>query len=158
MWVRRSLTAILGLWLGATAAAGAQGLDDFNATVEAFSSHHRVALAYLRTGNLDFASVEVERMNAAWQEVLTRFGNARPAEITDQALFTSTLTDISTRIVAVHLVMGLGRPDVAHQSLSEARQALAHLRRQSGIAVLADCVLDANAAMAHLAEFDRGSD
>jgi len=39
---------MLGLLLGA-GAAGAQGLDQFNATVEAFSSHHRVALAYLRT-------------------------------------------------------------------------------------------------------------
>ena len=99
----------------------ADGLDQFNATVEAFSSHHRVALAYLRTGNLDLASVELERMHAAWQVVVERFGTRRPAEITDQALYTSTLTDISTRIIAVHLVMGLGRPDVAHDALSEAQ-------------------------------------
>ncbi len=72
-------------------AARADGLDQFNATVEAFSAHHRVALAYLRTGNFDLASVELERMQAAWQEVVTRFGNKRPAEITDQALYTSTL-------------------------------------------------------------------
>jgi hypothetical protein len=145
---------MLGLWLGA-AAARADGLDQFNATVEAFSSHHRVALAYLRTGNLDLATVELERLHAAWQVVVERFGNRRPAEITDQALYTSTLTDISTRIIAVHLVMSLGRPDVAHDALSEARQALARLRRASGIAVLADCVLDANATMTSLAVFDR---
>jgi hypothetical protein len=147
---------MLGLWLGA-GAAGAQGLDQFNATVEAFSSHHRVALAYLRTGNLDLASVELERMNAAWQAVVERFGANRPAEIADQALYTATLTDISTRIIAAHLVMGLGRPDVAHEALREARQALARLRRASGIAVLADCVLDANAAMGRLAAFDRNA-
>jgi hypothetical protein len=147
---------MLGLWLGA-GAAGAQGLDHFNATVEAFSSHHRVALAYLRTGNLDLASVELERMNAAWQAVVERFGANRPAEIADQALYTTTLTDISTRIIAAHLVMGLGRPDVAHEALSEARKGLARLRRASGIAVLADCVLDVNATMVRLAAFDRNA-
>jgi hypothetical protein len=145
---------MLGLWLGACAAR-ADGLDRFNATVEAFSAHQRVALAYLRTGNLDLASVELERMQAAWQVVMDRFGNQRPAEITDQALYTTTLMDISTRLIAVNLVLGLGRPDVAHDALSEARQALARLRRASGIAVLADCVLDANAAMSGLAALDR---
>jgi hypothetical protein len=145
---------MLGLWLAA-AGAYAQGLDEFNATLEGFSAHHRVALAYLRTGNLDLAAVELERMQAAWQVVMDRFATRRPAEITDQALYTSTLTDISTRIVAVHLVMSLGRPDVAYDTLTEARQALARLRRASGIAVLADCVLDANAAMARLAAYDR---
>jgi len=145
---------MLGLWLGACAAR-ADGLDQFNATVEAFSAHHRVALAYLRTGNLDLASVELERMQAAWQVVVERFGNKRPAEITDQPLYTTTLMDISTRIIAVNLVLGLGRPDVAHDALSEARQALARLRRASGIAVLADCVLDANAAMSNFATLDR---
>jgi hypothetical protein len=147
---------MVGLWLGAgAAAAAAQGLDDFNRTVEGFSSHHRVALAYLRTGSLDLAAVELERMNAAWQIVVERFGANRPAEIADQALYVTTVTDISTRIIAAHLVMGLGRPDVAHDALSEARNALARLRRASGIAVLADCVLDANAAMTKLIAYDR---
>jgi hypothetical protein len=144
---------MVGLWLGAGAAA-AEGLDDFNRAVEAFSSHHRVVLAYLRTGNLDLAAVELERMNAAWQVVTERFGANRPAEIADQALYIATLTDISTRIIAAHLVMGLGRPDVAHDALNEARNVLARLRRASGVAVLADCVLDANAAMTKLIAFD----
>jgi hypothetical protein len=156
MWANRALSAMVGFWLGASvAAAAADGLDEFNRAVEGFSSHHRVALAYLRTGNLDLASVELERMNAAWQAVMERFGANRPAEIIDQALYTSTVTDISTRIIAAHLVMGLGRPDVAHDALSEARNALARLRRASGIAVLADCVLDAGAAMTKLMAFDR---
>jgi hypothetical protein len=86
--------------------------------------------------------------------VVERFGANRPAEFADQALYVTTVTDISTRIAAAHLVMSLGRADVAHDVLSEARNALARLRRASGIAVLADCVLDANAAMTKLIAFD----
>jgi hypothetical protein len=44
-------------------------------------------------------------------------------------------------------VLDIGRTDVAAQALADLRGVLARLRRASGIAVLADCVLEANALM-----------
>lgn len=146
MWCRSLLAASLGLLLAASSPA-ADELDDFNRAVELFSSHHRVALHYLRTGNVDFAVIELDRMREAWSDVVDRFGGKRPAAVTDGPLYTLTLTDISMRMIGVRLVLDLGRADVAGETLSDIRGVLARLREKSGIVVLADCVLAANTAM-----------
>jgi hypothetical protein len=146
MWVCLARFAIIALLLGVAPAAAAT-LEEFNAAVEAFSSHHRVALGYLRTGNTDLAAVEIERMDQAWRAVVERFGGDPPAAITDHVLYTTTLTDVAVRIVGARIVLDFGRPDVVAQTLAEMRGMLARLRRESGITVLADCVLDANAAL-----------
>jgi len=145
MWVRSLIAATACLWLHAPPAL-ADALDDFNAAVEAFSSNHRVALFYLRTGNIDLATVELERMREAWSVVVDRFSQP-PAPITDRVLYTVTLTDLATRMIGVRMVLEMGRPDVAAGALGEMRGILARLRQSSGIVVLADCVLDANTAM-----------
>ncbi len=50
--MRRSITILFVLaLLGGAAPAKAGGLAAFNAAVEAASSHNRVAIGYLRTGN-----------------------------------------------------------------------------------------------------------
>ena len=115
--------------------------------MESFSSHHRVALFYLRTGNVDLAAIELERMREAWGAVVDRFGARPPEVITDRALYTLTLTDMATRMIGMHMVLDMGRTDVAAEALASLRDVLARLRRASGITVLADCVLDANTAM-----------
>jgi hypothetical protein len=125
----------------------ADDLDDFNAAVERFSAHHRVVLHYLRTGNIDFATVEIDGMRAAWSEVVDRFGTRRPAAITDAPLYTLTIADVSTRLIGATLVLNMGRAEVAAESLSEIRERLARLRQASGIVVLADCVVAANTTM-----------
>src|SRR5262245_28116012 len=119
MWWRLWLTAsMLVLCAGA---AAADDLADFNAAVERFSAHHRVVLHYLRTENMDFALVELDRTRAAWGEVADRFGARRPAAITDAPLYTLTFTDIATRLIGATLVLNMGRADVAAQSLAEIR-------------------------------------
>jgi hypothetical protein len=146
MWARLARFAVIAVLLG-VAPAAADRLDDFNATVETFSSHHRVALGYLRTGNFDLAAIELEHMDGAWRAVVERFGADPPAAITDRVLYTTTLTDMAMRIIGARIVLDFGRPDVVSQTLGDMRGVLARLRRASGITVLADCVLDANAAM-----------
>jgi len=63
MWVcsvRKTilLLSALSLWAGA---AMAGDLADFNAAVESAAAHNRVAIGYLRTGNIDLASLEIDR-------------------------------------------------------------------------------------------------
>jgi hypothetical protein len=86
-------------------------------------------------------------MREAWSAVADRFGGDPPAVITDRALYTLTLTDIATRMIGITMVLDMGRTDVAGAALADLRGVLARLRRESGIVVLADCVLDASTVM-----------
>jgi hypothetical protein len=153
MWINFARAAILALLLAAGAASAGE-LADFNAAVEKASAHNRVALGYLRTGNNDLASLEINRLRNAWAAVVERFGGRRPDAFADAELYTVTLTDVSTRIVTARMLLDAGRPANARESLVGIRSALAKLRQTSGIMVLADCVLDANAAMDALAVYD----
>jgi len=124
--------------------ARADDLDDFNRTVEAAMSHRRVAAGYLRTGNIDLAALEIEGMREAWGKVSTL---PRPAAFRDHQRYTATMLEIAAGLVGTTLVLNLGRPDVARESLDAIRASLSRLRREHGVTVLADCVLDANTAM-----------
>ncbi|HWM48893.1 MAG TPA: hypothetical protein VNR11_18480 [Xanthobacteraceae bacterium] len=132
----------------------ADDLAAFNAAVERAAAHNRVALGYLRTDSIDLAVIELERMQAAWGELVTRFGKTPPDALRDNPLFVETMVDVPTKIVGTMLVMEMGRTDLARAALQEIRETLSRMRRASGIVVLADCVLDANAAMAAFFKFD----
>ena len=161
MWVNLARAAIAAFAVFLALAAGpalAGDLADFNAAVEKASAHNRVVIGYLRTENNDLASVELERLRAAWGEVVARFGGKRPDAFADVELYTLTMTDVSTRLVTAALMLQSGRSSIARDSLIGIRGALAKLRQANGIMVLADCVLDANAAMDALAVYDGAPD
>jgi hypothetical protein len=142
----RTAILILGLAIG-TNAAFAGDLADFNAAAEKVASHNRVALGYLRTGNTDLASVELDRLRQAWSALTQRFAGKRPDAFDANPLYGTVLTDISTRLVTADMMLNSGRADAARQSLDAIRADLYDLRKSAGIVVLADCVRDANAAM-----------
>jgi hypothetical protein len=136
----------------ATLPATADDLSDFNAAVERAASHQRVAIAYLRTGNIDFAALEIERMREAWAKVAAL---RRPAALNrDPQLYTTTMLDVTTRLVGVSMLVDSGRPDVARRSLQDIRASLTALRKANGVVVLADCIAEANAAMDRLMAFN----
>jgi hypothetical protein len=140
---RQMRMAALVLMVAATPAS-ADDLADFNAAVEAAMSHHRTALGYLRTGNIDLAVRELEGLREAWGKVSTL---PRPAVFRDKERYTGTLLEIAAHLVGTSLVLNMGRPDVARESLEKVRKSLSDLRRENGVTMLADCVLDANTAM-----------
>src|SRR5262245_53201847 len=119
----RLWAALLGLAL-ATAPAAASDLADFNAAVERAAAHNRVALGYLRTDSVDLAVLELERMQAAWGDLVNRFGKNPPAEFRGNPLYTEVLIDVPTRIVGTILILDLGRTDVARASLQTNRERL----------------------------------
>lgn len=141
----RTAAFVVALALAWTAAA--DELSDFHAAVEKAAVHNRVALGYLRTGNLDLAARELEFLTAAWRTVVDRFGARPPDAYSGNALYAPTLTDVQTRIVAATILTDLGRGDAARDSLNAIRSGLSRMRAASGIALLADCVLAANAVM-----------
>lgn len=151
--------AILALTLGLTAAtARADDLTDFNAAVERAAAHNRVADGYLRTGNTDLASLEIDRLREAWTALTERFGGRRPEAFRDGQLYTTTLLKISTSLVAADMMLNSGRADAARASLEGIRTDLYNLRKSAGIVVLADCVRDANAIADKLMAFHRSID
>ncbi len=136
--------AVLGLALFAAGTARADDLADFNAAVERASAHNRVALGYLRTGNVDLASIEFDRLRAAWGKVSER---KRPQVFDGNPLYVTVMTDIATQLVAADMMLNSGRPQVMRQALVSIRDDLYKLRKSAGIVVLADCVRDATTAL-----------
>ena len=136
------LAVLLGFGL---ARAGETG--DFNATVEQFGAHNRVAVGYLRTGNSDLASLEMDRMRDAWKGVASRFGKPPDGYAADPQLYTTTMLEVSTRLVTATIMTSSGRQDAARDVLLSIRDVLSDLRKANSIYLLADCVRDANAAM-----------
>jgi hypothetical protein len=139
--------------------ACADDLSDFNAAVESASAHNRVAIGYLRTGNVDLASREIDRLRDAWGKLTEHFSGKRPNAYADNTLYSKLFTSVSTRLVGADIMLKSGRLDAARDALDAVRGELYDLRKQSGIVVLADCVRDANTMMdALMAYNDRALD
>jgi hypothetical protein len=148
------MTVVMALACLATAVR-ADDLEDFNRAVEAAMSHHRVASGYLRTGNLDLASLEIESLREAWGKVSSL---RRPTAFQDAERYNATMLETAASLIGTTLVLNMGRADVAREALDKMRKQLSELRRQSGVTVLADCVLDANVAMDALFALDGSTD
>jgi hypothetical protein len=145
-WVARVACLVLAL-LGSNPIARADGLADFNAALEAASAHNRVAIGYLRTGNNDLASLEIDRLRDAWVKFTERFSGNRPDVFAGNALYGQLFTVVNARLVGADLMLKMGRLDSASDSLNAIRGDLYALRKTGGVIVLADCVRDANITM-----------
>jgi hypothetical protein len=144
--VARIACLVLTLLGGALTAHGDE-LDDFNAAVEAASAHNRVAIGYLRTGNADLASLEIDRLRDSWMRLTERFSGKRPSAFEGSALYSNLFTGVSARLVGADIMLKTGRLDAARDALDAIRGDLYELRKASGVVVLADCIRDANAMM-----------
>jgi hypothetical protein len=145
MWACFARASILIIALSAPAFAG--DLADFNAAVENASAHNRVAVGYLRTGNNDLASLEIDRLREAWGQLSQRFAGKRPDAFNGNPLYAPLWTTGSARLVAADLMLKTGRAEAAADALNALRGDLSALRKASGIVVLADCIRDANATL-----------
>jgi len=145
-WLARIACLTLAL-LGSGFAAKADDLADFNTAVESASAHNRVAIGYLRTGNEDLASLEIDRLRDAWIRLTERFSGTRPEVFAGNALYGKLFTAVNARLVGADLMLKTGRLDAARSSLDAIRGDLYDLRKASGVVVLADCVRDANMTM-----------
>lgn len=142
------------LFILAAGIARGDDLADFNAAVETASVHNRTAIGYLRTGNVDLAAIEFDRLRAAWRELSDRFATKRPAVFNGIDYYVVAMTDIGTQLVAADLMFNTGRPEVARKALVEVRNDLYKLRKSANIVVLADCILDSNEAAATFMAYD----
>jgi hypothetical protein len=143
--VARTAILVFSLLAGSGLAV-ADDLSDFNAAVEKAESHNRVAIGYLRTGNVELAWIEIDRLRESWSALQQRFAGNRPQAF-DGKHYVTAMTDIAMRLITADMMLKSGRPDPARQSLEAIRGDLYDLRKNAGVAVLADCIRDANTAM-----------
>lgn len=155
MLIRLARAACISLFLSTGVAAKDDNLAAFNAAVEAASAHTRAAIGYLRTGNADLASLEIDRLRAAWSRLVQYFAGHRPAAFGGNVLYPKTLNGISARLVGTDLLLNAGRLDGARQSLEAVRGDLYALRKSAGVVVLADCIFDSNKAAAAFLAYDK---
>jgi hypothetical protein len=153
-WIVRA-AYLVALFAGSLASARAEDLTDFNKAIESVSMHNRTAIGYLRTENVDLATIEVERLRDSWARFTERFAGNRPHEFDGSELYSNLFTGVSARLVGADLMLRIGRPDAARNGLIAIRKDFYDLREASGVPVLADCVRDANAAMDELQTFDK---
>jgi hypothetical protein len=149
-WVARLACLVAVLVGGLTDSHGASDLAEFNAAVEEVGTHNRVAIGYLRTENVDLASLEIDRMRNAWTTFTERFAGNRPDAFQGNPHYSNLFTAVNARLVGVDLMLKTGRFDAARSGLNAIRKDFYELRKASGVVVLADCVRDANAAMDRL--------
>jgi len=142
---RTAVLAVAVLAWGGMAVA--DDLADFNVAAETMASHYRVAIGYLRTGNIDLARLEIDRTREAWGALQQHFAGRRPDVFAGNRLYGRIYTGVSARLVGAELLLNAGRSDAAADSLNALRDDFYALRKSAGIAVLADCIRDANTAM-----------
>lgn len=128
-------------------AARADDLADFNAALEAVSAPNRVAIDDLRTGKLDAALLDIDRLREAWDVFERRFAGKRPAAFDGVELYGTLFIRIRVRLVGIDLMIAMGKPDAVRQALEGVRGDFYDLRKGAGVVVLADCIRDANAAL-----------
>ena len=141
-WVAR-IACLIAVLVGGLSDSRATGdLAEFNAAVEEVSAHNRVAIGYLRTENVDFAALEIDRMRNAWVTFTERFAGNRPDVFEGNPHYNNLFTVVNARLVGVDLMLKTGRFDAARNGLNAIRKEFNDLRKASGVVVLADCVRD----------------
>ena len=146
LWVVR-VACLAFLLFGSNISAYAEDTADFNAVIETVSAHNRVAIGYLRTGNTDLASLEIDRLRDAWTRFTERFAGNRPYVFDGNELYGKLFAVVRARLVGADLMLKTGHLDAARNELNAVRGDLYDLRKASGVVVLADCVRDANTTM-----------
>ena len=151
--IRMLAAALLSAGLAGTAHSGE--LADFNAAVEAAQVHFRAASAYLRTGNVDLAAIELEEMADKWNAVISGFADNRPDAFDGNASYVPALSGTAAAIDAALAAIDAGDSDGARSTLAQIRARMSDMRAQSDIYLFADCIRDVNLAMRPLRAYRR---
>ena len=135
--------------------ASADDLADFNAAVERAAAHNRVALGYLRTESVDLAAVELDRMKTAWGDLTGQLRRHAAGRVARQSAFIPRRWSMCRRASSRQSSCSIWAAPISRaNSLQAIRLSLSNLRRESGIEILADCVLDYSAVMAVFVAYD----
>jgi hypothetical protein len=108
---------------------------DLRAAVEQVQHHRRAAEAYLRTGNVDIAMVELEKLQAALSELPIEGGASPPGRV-DARTFAAARAEVDRSLSAAER----GELDKAERLLEGAGRSLDTWRREAGLVLFSDCI------------------
>lgn len=126
-------TAAMALALSSAFAA-----DPFTDAAEKAYAPYRVALFKTNSNSQPEAQEAIEKTQASWKSVITRFAGKAPAPYDRDAGFAKSLTDVAQVYDAAAAQIGKGELKAAHETLEAARDILADLRHRNQVVVLSD--------------------
>lgn len=125
-------TALLALILAsAPLSAPADDLEQFTAAVEQAELQYRVALRTLETSGREETAAEVRLFRQAWQQVIDRLDNHRPAQFGGDTSYAATMTAIDASVVGALIVIDIGSREAARAALAPLGETIAKLRQRS---------------------------
>jgi hypothetical protein len=125
-------TLLLAVILAASpVVAGADDLADFTAAVERAELQYRIALRTLESAGRDETATEVRLFHEAWQDVIARLDNHRPAQFEGDASYAATMTQVDAALVGILIVIDIGSRDAARAALMPLGETLAKLRERA---------------------------
>jgi hypothetical protein len=113
---------------------------------EHFYAHRRVAIAYLRTGNIDLGTVEIERMRDQWGDDLRRLP---PGTMEDHRL-AAAVGDTVKAILDSLQAANDGDAERARAQLEKAAAPLNAWRKAHSIRLFSDCIGEIGSAYEQL--------
>lgn len=128
--MRKGLFALV-LALAAGLPAAADDLGEFTAAVDRAAAQYHFALRALETSGREQTAAEVRLLRQAWQGVIDRLDQRRPAEFEGDDYFARTMTEVDTALVAAMIVIDIGSRDAARDALAPIGATLAKLRERA---------------------------
>jgi len=137
---------VCAAFLGPAPAAHSAPIHDFNAAVFKAYGHYREALFYLRGGNVQVASFELEEMTTQWKLIVGKFADTPPDVFSADPAWRQVLLDIDKSAVSSLEAAINNDAKEARKLLAPVRGMLSALRRRNGVINFSDYVDQANAA------------
>ncbi len=133
----------------------ASQLSNFNARVAEAFQHQRAATFYVRTGNPDVATFELQRMLTKWQSLLKKFANSPPDAFADDPMWDQSLRRVSENLDAALAATREGHLQAAKYALSQMQREMAALRKRNSVRSFADNIDELNTVIDKLGGFLR---
>lgn len=142
--VLSALSLCLGL------AASAHAADAVTDAMQLAYAPYRVALFSTSGKSQSEARSAVEQAQAALGRVVDQYGKLPPAPYDRDAGFAGSLAQVRSIYEKAALEIDAGKLPQAHETLEEARDVLAALRKRNGVIVFSDLMNAYHAEMEHL--------
>ncbi len=106
--------------------------------LDGFAAHRRVAIGYLRTGNAELGSIEIEKLRDRWTKDSRALGEA---DASLNSAMAATDKDVREGLAAADK----GDVEAARTALERAGAPLQAWRTANGIRLFSDCINEASA-------------
>ncbi len=146
------LIANFFVMLGLLACLGAQAADPVTEAITQAYAPYRAAL--FRTNSKAQAESEQAMAQArqAWQSIVDRYAAAPPIPYDKDPEFSASLQAVAKVYEQAAGEIGQGKLPQAHETLEQARDIMAELRRRNGVIVFSDHMNAYHAEMEHMLE------